>query len=1023
MSMRSNTIKTAILWGCLLCFGTASAAPVSPQQAKGLAKSFLSARGKTVSALHAAKAPQTSGRFTDSAAYHVFDVEGGGFVVVSGDDLTAPVLGYSDKGVFCEDNLPEGLQWLLQTYEEQIGHVREASDRYAARQSRRTPSPDRSVRHNIEPLMTTLWNQGYPYNLLCPQYYNEDGTLGDRCATGCVATAIAQVMAYYRYPNATLRTIPGYVQRFSTNQGDKTVQLRNVAANSAIDWEHMLDAYGDHDSEQQRQAIAQLMYWVGLGCKMGYGPSSAAGFPEGVNALKRYFGYDDGTHIESRSNHTIRSWDELLYKELETGHPIAFAGTNSGGAHAFVLDGYDVDGLFHVNWGWGGMNNGYFRVDVLDPDDDSGIGASSTPGGYNMGQDAIIGMRLPDDVTAPDNDAYKLTVNDWEIRRDNVFFANYVNWSGVSADWNVGIARVADDGSLALMGNESTTYLDPNYYQGFEFAVKGLAQGTYRIVPVSKRTTDQQWQTNVNPAISYVEAVVDADGQVSLTIHPIQQVEVTEISFPGDHRRGNDQSVCATFRNMGEEYYHEVFLFAGTNNQMDNSLCRTAVSMEKDGEATATLHFTPDRSGTWTVWLAADDRGNRILGKAEVSITDEGIANTDALRFVSLTVENRTSNMIYGNCAQGKVTVVNQGKQDFDGKIRLWLFKLASDGYYYGVSSIYKPIQAAPGKMAKTDFFFDHLDMDAVYTMSILYERGGDILDGGLKPVGTTRKGVVCWLSDKSLKGMPPSASVYSPSNALAVDMSSVDGMVTSVHPNDNPNTLYILSPDASLPEGLEDANVVRGSQAETIRLVDSRAFFTPIAFTASDISLQCAPAEGVWQTIALPFTPESIPSGMQVMEFSSLDDSGMPVFTATHSMQRQIPYLFHTDGNTSPVLSAHDARISPTRSVAMVAGAGETRFCATTMGETQSDVLVLNADGDAFVVSSGQVKVQPFRAYFSMPGADRISLPGADPDGLTEKMVDKSTDAETLYNLSGQRVVNPRRGIYIRNHKKVLIW
>ena len=144
-----------------------------------------------------------------------------------------------------------------------------------------------------------------------------------------------------------------------------------------------------------------------------------------------------------------------------------------------------------------------------------------------MGQDAIIGMRLPDDVTAPDNDAYKLTVNDWEIRRGNVFFANYVNWSGVSADWNVGIARVADDGSLTLMGNESTTYLDPNYYQGFEFAVKGLAQGTYRIVPVSKRTTDQQWQTNVNPAISYVEAVVDADGQVSLTIHPIQQVEVT----------------------------------------------------------------------------------------------------------------------------------------------------------------------------------------------------------------------------------------------------------------------------------------------------------------------------------------------------------------------------------------------------------------------------------------------------------------------------------------------------------------
>ena len=92
------------------------------------------------------------------------------------------------------------------------------------------------------------------------------------------------------------------------------------------------------------------MYWVGVGCKMSYGGSSAAGFPEGVKALINYFGYDDGTHIESRGNFTASAWEDLLYNELLTGHPIAFAGTNTGGAHAFVLDGYDIDGLFHVNW-------------------------------------------------------------------------------------------------------------------------------------------------------------------------------------------------------------------------------------------------------------------------------------------------------------------------------------------------------------------------------------------------------------------------------------------------------------------------------------------------------------------------------------------------------------------------------------------------------------------------------------------------------------------------------------------------
>lgn len=1021
--MRNNTVNIIVSLGLLFCFSTICAAPLSPQQALKHATLFLNARGKATSEHLAAKAPKMAGQPAEQAAYYIFGVTGGGFVVVSGDDLTAPILGYSDKGTYDEDNMPEGLKWLLQTYTEQISYVREKASLNTTQPNRSSAMPVRAVRHNIEPLMTTLWNQGYPYNLLCPKYYNQDGTQGDHCATGCVATAIAQVMAYYRYPNATTRTIPGYLQHFNTDQGDKAVQLRNIPANSIIDWENMLDIYGDHDSDQQQLAISQLMYWVGLGCKMGYGPSSAAGFPEGVNALIRYFGYDDGTHIESRSNHTIQSWDELLYHELETGHPIAFAGTNSGGAHAFVLDGYDIDGLFHVNWGWGGMCNGYFRVDVLDPDDNSGIGASSTPGGYNMGQDAIIGMRLPDELTAP-GDAYRLTVNDWEIRRGNVFFANYVNWSGISSDWNVGIARVSDDGTLVLLGNEATAHLDQNYYQGFEFAVKGLPQGTHRIVPVSKRTTDKQWQTHVNPDIRYVEAQVDDDGQLTLVIHPIEQVELTGVNFPGNHQRGSSQPVCATFRNLGEEYYHEVFLFAGTNNQMGQCLCRTAVAIAEDGESNATFHFDPDRSGKWTVWLATDDRGSHILGKAEVDITEEGIASSNALRFVSMTVENRNNSMIYGNCTQGKVTIMNQGNEDYDGKIRLWLFKKASDGYFYGVSSIYRPVHAAPGKMAKADFFFDNLDMDAVYTMSILYETGGDILDGGLKPLGTTKKGVVCWLSDKTLKGMAPSSSVNTPSNALAVDISSVGGAIASVHPNDNPNTLYILASEATLPEGLEESNVVRDGHAETIRLTDARGFFSPTAFTASSISLECTPSEGRWQTIALPFTPDGIPQGMQVLEFSSVDDNGIPVFDTTSSMQRHIPYLFHTDDAMPHILSAHDTKISSTSSVTMVAGIGEIRLCGTTTGDTRNDVMVLNTDGDAFVATPGQVKIQPFRAYLSMPaGIDHVQLPDVGHTGIADKTAITDSDTDTYYNLSGQRVSTPRKGVYIKNHKKVLVW
>ena len=145
--MRRNFVAIAILWGCLLCIGTVSAAPLSSQQAKRLAKSFLNARGKTVSELHVAKAPYTKEQSTEDAAYHVFDAVGGGFIVVSGDDRTAPVLGYSDRGVFPDDDMPEGLKWLLQTYEEQIGHLREVSGLHEMQQSQQTASPTTSVRH------------------------------------------------------------------------------------------------------------------------------------------------------------------------------------------------------------------------------------------------------------------------------------------------------------------------------------------------------------------------------------------------------------------------------------------------------------------------------------------------------------------------------------------------------------------------------------------------------------------------------------------------------------------------------------------------------------------------------------------------------------------------------------------------------------------------------------------------------------------------------------------------------------
>ena len=210
-----------------------NAGPITRQQARQQAQHFMSERGKTLAsqATHqAARRALTSA--DDCDYYYVFNAgQDEGYVIVSGDDRTAPVLGYVDHGTFDENGMPDGLRWMLQTYREQMDQLDnlfasyEVQKAQAAREAGAQQQYSQPTRRNIEPLLPMLWNQGDPYNLLCPRYYNEDGTLGGLSATGCVATALAQVVGYYRWPEKQKRTIPGYVQKYQTSQGEKSVTL------------------------------------------------------------------------------------------------------------------------------------------------------------------------------------------------------------------------------------------------------------------------------------------------------------------------------------------------------------------------------------------------------------------------------------------------------------------------------------------------------------------------------------------------------------------------------------------------------------------------------------------------------------------------------------------------------------------------------------------------------------------------------------------------------------------------------
>ena len=386
-------MKLVLLLWFLLCSGVshncALANPISREQALQNARDFFAAKGKTLPERSFRHAPVKNGVLTVEANYFVFNVgDDQGFVIAAGDDCVPAILGYADRGTFVGDSLPANVKWWLDGYSDAIGRL-QASGQQA---------PRRAPTHAAIPaLLTCQWNQGSPYNMYCPQFFDT----GETCVTGCVATAMAQIMYYHRVRSvrSVQADIPGYTCRTNwENYGKMTVQ--GIPKNSPIDWNDMTDTYDNASTDAAKRAVANLMKYCGVSVKMDYSPSaSGASSSYVVTALKNYFGYDAGTHYVWRSSYSDDAWDELIYNELANGRPVHYSGQGSEGGHAFVCDGYDGDGYYHINWGWGGYCDANFLLSDLTP---PGSGIGSDGGGFNADQGAIIGAK-PDGNLSPDD--------------------------------------------------------------------------------------------------------------------------------------------------------------------------------------------------------------------------------------------------------------------------------------------------------------------------------------------------------------------------------------------------------------------------------------------------------------------------------------------------------------------------------------------------------------------------------------------------------------------------------------------
>ena len=353
-------------------------------------------------------------------AYYVFQRSGGGFVIVSGDDAAIPILAYSPTGKF-ETDIPANCKAWLEGYEAQIRYIRNSG-------TGRTPQAEAlwnellvatkaGGESSYEPqllLTTANWDQGSPYNELCPVI---DSTL---CLTGCVATAAAIVAKYYQFPRSCSGTIPGYGFEYEGKHYD--VPAHEVTPE--YDWDYMPMVTNSISTDREKMAIAELMYDMGTIAQSAHGLDGTSAYTyKLVDGMIIYLGYDSHAQYLFRANYSDSVWVDMLKRDLNETGPIMYAGNSDDGGHQFLLTGYDNKDLFYINWGWGGTGNGYYALDAFT------YGSHK----YLYNHDAVFGMKPTgydpeegdlEDVSTVDYDPSTRTVTIETFRDASYTFTN-----------------------------------------------------------------------------------------------------------------------------------------------------------------------------------------------------------------------------------------------------------------------------------------------------------------------------------------------------------------------------------------------------------------------------------------------------------------------------------------------------------------------------------------------------------------------------------------------------------------------
>lgn len=655
--MKNN--RLLLFAGSLLMPMVVMAGPRSFQQAKAIAEKQAALLGVTIDQKAMAKVRKQGDKGEmnlSQESYYVFpNANSKGFTIVSGDDRLPEIVGYSSQGSYDENNLPEGFISFMKAYQNlynkvNLGDAEALKNLAEIKAWRNKKNASAASTSAVAPLLGNIeWDQTSPYNNMCPKYDSVHVA-----ATGCVATAMAQVMAYYKYPKQLKADIPGYVNRWN----GIPMEIPTITQEEGIyDWDNMLPKYNKeaNATQQQKDAVAKLMYHCGAAVRMSYGPESGAAVSS--SKLAKYFGYDADLMMDlSRSSFTLDKWMQIIDTELAAGRPVLYGGQSSENGHQFICDGKDENGLYHINWGWSGNQNAYFDLSILNPEK-GGTGSGSAADGFNRYCTMTIGI-APDNgvVDAPlaqipsisvlyDADYVVITKGTRKSKSDKFEFTQqvtFVNQVKQAFKGFLGLGILQKDGSYKLVSDKKyvsfdgkredgmMSSLDPKLTVNEAFEVGKTP--VYAICSTDGKTWEKADYMNGNAPL--VVKATDYELSLASALNAQLKLESEEL------KTGAKSTFQVTLSNDCDfEYQGIVNVFSDMIAEKPSALVTDIfVSVPAHGTITRSFELLPKKAGDLYLWL--DD----AMAGVNVGGTKAGMNLIDAQKF---TVEQGEVPTIY----------------------------------------------------------------------------------------------------------------------------------------------------------------------------------------------------------------------------------------------------------------------------------------------------------------------------------------------------------------------------------------